>query len=62
MIFDHMPWLGDFAKKLPVAPRVKNVRGAAMARTTARFERGAHSRDLFYYLVRLAVTESVICF
>lgn len=51
MYFDHMPWLADYGKKLPVASNVIRARTAARARTTARFERGAHSKDLFYYLV-----------
>ena len=52
MIFDHLPWLSYIAKQLPAAQTIKNLRKRAMARTMGRYERGATSKDLFYYLVR----------
>ena len=54
MIFDHLPWLSYIAKQFPAAGTIKRLRARAMQVTEARYKRGAVSKDLFYYLVRLS--------
>lgn len=51
MTLDHLPWLANFVKYFPIAPDLVKMRQVARARTAVRFERGAESKDLFYYLV-----------
>lgn len=53
MIFDHLPWLSYIVKQLGVGSNIKRLRAKGMARTEARYKRGAVSKDLFYYLVRI---------
>ena len=53
-IYDQLPWLPHFTKHVPAVGReLLKLRGAAINRATERYKRGATSRDLFYYLVRL---------
>lgn len=53
MTLDHMPWLGDLVKYVPLAPGVVRMRVAARTRAAERFHKGATSKDLFYYLVSI---------
>ena len=52
-MYEHVPWLSYYAKKLPGAGSdVKQMRAMAFGQTEKRYAAGTTSRDLFYYLVR----------
>ena len=52
-MYEHVPWLSYYAKKLPGAGSdVKQMRAMAFGQTEKRYATGTTSRDLFYYLVR----------
>ncbi|GJE99306.1 cytochrome P450 [Phanerochaete sordida] len=50
-VYEHVPWLSYYAKKLPGAGSdVKQMRAMAFGQTEKRYAAGTTSRDLFYYL------------
>ena len=54
LIYDIMPWLSQFTKRLPiVSGKVQQFYTAARARTAKRVRNGSQTKDLFYYLVSL---------
>lgn len=49
----HIPWLSSALRKLPrAAKRLQNMRQTGIAYATARIQRGADVKDLWYHLVR----------
>lgn len=50
MMYHHIPWLAHYAKRLPMSPALKKMRGFALGRTAERYKKGASTKDLFYYL------------
>nr|BAL05149.1 cytochrome P450 [Phanerodontia chrysosporium] len=50
MVYHHVPWLAHYAKRLPMSPALKKMRGFALGRALERYKRGAVTKDLFYYL------------
>lgn len=52
IVFEHMPWLAPFAKRVPgFGHNLKSLRAMALERTTQRYTNGSDCKDLFYYLV-----------
>ena len=56
MLYYNVPWLAHFAKRLPLAAEVKQMRKFILERTAERYKNGATTKDLFYYLVSIYAT------
>jgi len=55
-IFDHLPWLAIFAKRIPsIAKSVIHMHEESKERGQRRVKRGSVTKDLFYYLVCFTV-------
>lgn len=60
MLYHHVPWLAHYAKRLPMSPEVKKMRQFVLGRTAMRYNAGATSKDLFYYLVNYTVLLDIL--
>ena len=55
---EHITWLSYILNYVPsLRDRVQRLRSMGRNRTKARFEAGAESKDVFYYLVSHIATQ-----
>ena len=55
----HIPWIGRYAKSLPVSMDLKRFRAFTVQRFLLRKSEGSERKDLFYHLVRNSKPRSI---